>query len=504
MKKKIVVVFVMTLLITASTALIGTTIADLESEKTQYQPVADYGDAPDPTFPSFYASGGPFHLNVNDCYVGWTATAEPDALVPDLDADDGTPLIFASNAPGFWTGWVYVPITVDQSAPYINRYLNVLIDCDSSGTWCNQPGEWIVRNYKVYYLPGQTYWYCIGGFSWVTFYSGLHWLRVTVSDQKISANTPNGWDGSDPTGGAGFPRGETEDWELQWYYNPHGPVPPYDPTNPPAPLPIPECNKAANIYQAGPLPHKGHSGTWDICVENTGTHPIHITEGPFLSGPWGSDINIPPLPSMACTWLQPGEKACVTSTWEFVNPPENKAWADLEVVYDPNGQYVICANVGDYSTPTSEEGTAAVFVEGIADLCCEGNLEWTDVPPGTEVCGEFIVKNCDELGGSFLNWQLVSEPEWGVWEIEPDSGHDLPDGETVTVTACVTAPDEPEEEFTGTIKICNSDNPDDCCEINVYLKTPRDRAMNTPFFNFLQNHPNMFPILRLLLLRLGL
>jgi hypothetical protein len=28
---------------------------------------------------------------------------------------------------------------------------------------------------------------------------------------------------------------------------------------------------------------------------------------------------------------------------------------------------------------------------------------------------------------------------------------------------------------------------------------PRNRAMNRPFLNFLQNHPNLFPILRLLL-----
>jgi len=33
---------------------------------------------------------------------------------------------------------------------------------------------------------------------------------------------------------------------------------------------------------------------------------------------------------------------------------------------------------------------------------------------------------------------------------------------------------------------------------------PRNRAMQRPFFNFLQNHPNLFPILRLLLQRVGL
>jgi len=180
-------------------------------------PQGDYGDAPDPTFPSLFASGGPHHLNLNDCYVGWTSTAEPDALVPDLDADDGSPLIFASKAPdGTWTAWVYVPITINIAggAPDIPRYLNVLLDCNSSGTWCDQPGEWCVRNHRLWYWP--EIYYCVGGFTWVGDYSGLHWLRVTVSEQKISANVPNGWDGSVP---GPFQYGETEDWLLQWYYD---------------------------------------------------------------------------------------------------------------------------------------------------------------------------------------------------------------------------------------------------------------------------------------------
>ncbi|GAG79513.1 unnamed protein product, partial [marine sediment metagenome] len=33
---------------------------------------------------------------------------------------------------------------------------------------------------------------------------------------------------------------------------------------------------------------------------------------------------------------------------------------------------------------------------------------------------------------------------------------------------------------------------------------PRNKAINTPFLNFLQSHPNMFPLLQLLIQRLGL
>ena len=42
----------------------------------------------------------------------------------------------------------------------------------------------------------------------------------------------------------------------------------------------------------------------------------------------------------------------------------------------------------------------------------------------------------------------------------------------------------------------------DWAELKVTM--PRNRAINRPFLNFLQNHPNLFPILRQILLRLGL
>jgi len=324
------------------------------------QPLADYGDAPDPTFPSLFASGGPHHINLTDCYVGWTSTAEADALVPDLDADDGAPVIFASNAPGLWTGWVYVPVTLAPAAPNIPRYLNVVLDANSDGTWCDQPGEWVVRNYTVYWQPGLTLYYCIGGFTFVNDFSGMHWLRVTVSDAPVSANTPNGWDGSWPPG---FQYGETEDWLLQWHHSPHGPLPPHDPGNPPAPIPLPTCNKSATVYQDPPPTHYGHSGSFDICVKNDGTHPIHITEGPFITGPHGDPINIGVDGDLVSTTLNPGDVACVGAGWSFVNPAPNSASCDFEVVHDPQGQTVVVGNVGDYTSPTSEESTGGTFQE---------------------------------------------------------------------------------------------------------------------------------------------
>ncbi|MFW6122006.1 MAG: hypothetical protein ACOC80_14075, partial [Petrotogales bacterium] len=102
--------------------------------------------------------------------------------------------------------------------------------------------------------------------------------------------------------------------------------------------------------------------------------------------------------------------------------------------------------------------------EPIPDLCCEGSLSWDNVKPGSTVNGTFQVCNCGE-DGSLLNWQLLEEPSWGIWEVEPDSGTDLAAGDCVTITVNVTAPEDKNAEFTGNITMVNSDNESDFCKI---------------------------------------
>jgi len=333
----------------------------------------DFGDAPDPQFPSLLASSGPRHSNLTDCYVGWTSTAEMNALIPNMDADDGTPLIYANYANGSWTGWVYVPITIAAAAsPLQQRFLNVLFDGNSSGTWCDVGGEWIVRDfqlpkYNFVHYPGQTVYYCIGGFSWVTNYSGMHWLRVTLTDTPVSATGlvgPLGWTGV----GVNFLIGETEDWLLTWHYNPPKPPnppgpPPHNPTDPNPPAPVPSCNKTVSVYQTPPPTHHGHSGGFGVTVENTSPdHPIHIVEGPKVTGPSGSPINIE-LESLESTYILPGGKVTGAGTWSFPNPAPNSSSCDFDVVVDPQGQYVVAANVGNYTSNTSTQTTGGSFFD---------------------------------------------------------------------------------------------------------------------------------------------
>jgi hypothetical protein len=140
---------------------------------------------------------------------------------------------------------------------------------------------------------------------------------------------------------------------------------------------------------------------------------------------------------------------------------------------------------------------SALEITPTPDLDCEGSLSWTKVKPGSTVTGSFKVKNIGE-DGSLLNWDITSYPTWGTWTFTPDGGTGLPDGESTTVAVTVVAPPGINTEYTGKVKIINSDDPTDFCEINVVLKTPRVRS-NTFVLNLLDRFPNAFLILRYLM-----
>jgi hypothetical protein len=137
------------------------------------------------------------------------------------------------------------------------------------------------------------------------------------------------------------------------------------------------------------------------------------------------------------------------------------------------------------------------------DLVCLGNLNWVDVKPGETVTGNFKVENVGEPG-SELSWEIESYPTWGTWTFTPSYGTGLtPEMGSITVEVKVDAPDEGNKEFTGEVKVINSENNEDYEIIPVMLKTPRNKALNKPMINFLKSHPILFPILQQLLHHLG-
>jgi len=126
-----------------------------------------------------------------------------------------------------------------------------------------------------------------------------------------------------------------------------------------------------------------------------------------------------------------------------------------------------------------------------ADLVASGNLIWVNQTAGGTINTEIIVAN--GVGGTQLDWEIESFPDFGDWTFNPSSGENLEGSVTVDVTFVV--PSDTEAAFSGEVKIVNSEDSGDFVIIPVSLTTPKNKAI-TPFLNFLEQHPNMFPLLR--------
>src|SRR5690606_2274450 len=100
----------------------------------------DFGDAPDPTYPSLFASDGARHI-VSNLFLGSTVTDESDALhtpAADGDTDDGVQFI-TSLVPG-----VVATVSIESSAA---GFIDAWIDFDGNGVW--DAGEQIFASEPV-------------------------------------------------------------------------------------------------------------------------------------------------------------------------------------------------------------------------------------------------------------------------------------------------------------------------------------------------------------------
>ncbi len=167
--------------------------------------------------------------------------------------------------------------------------------------------------------------------------------------------------------------------------------------------------------------------------------------------------------------------------WQYVNPFPNLVTNDVFTIqHYPPGNPSIGAN-----------------------LDCEGSLNWIDVKTGETAYGNFQVQNIGD-SGSFLNWEIEFFPNWGTWSFDPGSGVNLsPEDGSVAVQVSVVAPDKKNEEFIGSLRIKNRENSTDWEIIPVYLKTLKNRAVdsNSMFLRFLEGFPLLHKILIFYLLK---
>jgi hypothetical protein len=113
-----------------------------------------------------------------------------------------------------------------------------------------------------------------------------------------------------------------------------------------------------------------------------------------------------------------------------------------------------------------------------SDLDGNGVLAWTDIKTGSTVTGSFTIKNTGE-SESYIDWEIVSYPDWGTWTFTPESGQQLkPEDGDYTIEVSVIAPDEKDQEFAGYVKVVNVENSSDFCLIHAALTTPRIKNLD--------------------------
>jgi hypothetical protein len=119
-----------------------------------------------------------------------------------------------------------------------------------------------------------------------------------------------------------------------------------------------------------------------------------------------------------------------------------------------------------------------------ANLDCTGSLSWTEIHVKDTVNGTFQVQNIGD-NDSLLDWEIdTASIPWGTWSFSPENGTDLsPEAGAVTIHVSVIAPDQKNTEFTGYIRVQNTENPDDFDVIQVSLQTPKT-ALVLPLFKW--------------------
>ena len=253
---------------------------------------------------------------------------------------------------------------------------------------------------------------------------------------------------------------------------------------------------------------KGCPGEGNILVFNNGDRPVHHYSS--------VDEIVPPVNDTGEYYIESGSAyGPITQKWIYTasNPTNFYAYYISGAQRLPSGNTLICNGVtGRIFEVTPEKTTVWEYDIGTdvfkvvyipseeqpepntPDLECSGSLSWTKVKTGATVNGTFQLKNIGDIS-SLLNWTInESYINWGTWLFNPEFGENLtPEMGQITVQVSVIAPNKPNSEFEGYIKVENQNNPEDFDLIPVYLKTPRNiYTIQVKFYPFVIKFINSF------------
>jgi len=223
------------------------------------QPILyDFGDAPDPSYPTLLASNGARTRVIDQFWLGNlrspSVTDEVEAKVVNLDElDDGMESYVTF---GGESGFTFRAVK-SAAAPAGVVYFNLLVDIDRDGRW--QGDDWVERDLAVDLAPGEQKVIDVSAVA-----VAETWIRATLTDTPVAAAD---WDGTGE-----FAVGEVEDYYLPPSppYLPPPSEPPYTPTptptTSPTPTPTPERTILTPSHAPTPSPSPAVVYTGDFVV----------------------------------------------------------------------------------------------------------------------------------------------------------------------------------------------------------------------------------------------
>jgi len=201
----------------------------------------------------------------------------------------------------------------------------------------------------------------------------------------------------------------------------------------------------------------------------TGGHPIDRT-------------SIVPVLLVACSVQNTLVKSSASPKESYYM--KNDGWKDLYYYLFDDLEWIGTANFCIKGLTNSWDPTTPSLSASISG-------EFTDVKPGSTITASLLIENTGQPL-SCLDWRIESIPDWGTWSFSSDAGNDVKlEGGPEIIDVSIKVPKDKNQEFTGNIRLINSENPSNFVDVPILLKTSQQRS-SLFMFSFLKYLPQGF------------